>query len=85
MWRKPFLLGVLCGTLLTAGLFVLAHSLHLPQTTTATAPAPRPPIIMPARGYGDNLPRPLPRGWRAYRFNGQMIYVMPLAGAVRHF
>ncbi|HEX7378981.1 MAG TPA: hypothetical protein VF278_17805 [Pirellulales bacterium] len=80
MWRKPFLLGVLCGTLMTAGLLMLAQALPPTRTTPGLGAAPpvRPRIAI-KRSRGERLPPPLPRGWQAYPFNGQMVYVIPLA------
>jgi hypothetical protein len=85
MWRRPFLLGMLCGTLMTAGLVTLVQSLATPGTTARpTAATPRvPPVAVQVTNSPDlvpqAVPQPLPPGWYGYEFNGQMVYEMPLA------
>lgn len=78
-----FLLGTLCGTLMTAGLVAIAQALFsIGSTPKVVAVRPTPPVSLPvnlAPPYSFEGPAPvLPPGWHRYRFNGQTVYVMPL-------
>jgi hypothetical protein len=82
MRRRAFLLGMLCGTLMTAGIAAIAASLvstgAVPAAAINPAPPPSLPVMLAPPGDAE-VPPALPPGWHGYRFNGQMVYVMPLA------
>lgn len=79
MKRKPFLYGVLTGSVLGMGMTLVASSLapesqpSQPASPILTNDLPQKVIISPTE------PTDVPPDWRKKEFNGQPYYIIPLS------
>ena len=77
MTRQIFLVGLLCGLVVGVGATLAALGLvQRPKTAVAIPPqVPVHVLVEPDRSNADGIPP----GAHRYEFNGQPVYIIPLA------